>query len=94
MIFCQRLGPDHTDEGVCMPSQLLLAMNEPWLTLWPFKQTLSFLHFEFSKPPDRSVGSEQSNKLPPVCMYYRHTWMAGLGKVSKNIKMMQEFLHL
>lgn len=73
MIFCQRLGPDHTDEGVRMPSQLLLAMNEPWLTFWPFKQTLSFLHIEFSKPPNLSAGSEQSNKLPPVCMYYRHT---------------------
>lgn len=32
MICCQSLGPDQTDEGVCMPSQLLLAMNGSWLT--------------------------------------------------------------
>lgn len=32
MICCQSLGPDQTDEGVRMPSQLLLAMNGSWLS--------------------------------------------------------------
>lgn len=32
MMCCQSLGPDQTDEGVCMPSQLLLALNGSWLT--------------------------------------------------------------
>ncbi|KAL7400029.1 hypothetical protein ABVT39_005552, partial [Epinephelus coioides] len=32
IICCQSLGPDQTDEGVCMPSQLLLALNWTWLT--------------------------------------------------------------
>jgi len=57
MICCQTLGPDQTDEGVHMPSQLLLAMDGPWLSGWPFKQTLSFLHIGCWKPLDHSVGS-------------------------------------
>lgn len=32
MICCQCLGPDQTDEGVHMPSQLFLAMNGSWLS--------------------------------------------------------------
>lgn len=93
MICCQSLGPDHTDEGVCVPSQLLLATNRPWLKLPAFQTDLIFSAYRKLKAAgSQRFGSPQCNNFPPVRMHYIHTRASAKGGKKKNKKSCQRLI--